>query len=355
MSHSVRIDYEGISIACRGICELAASQLCKIDTMLNKIEETSSLLLNEETQGLRQELKAIKDSLRSKINNLIQNSKFVGAIEAANELKSEVNRLTGKQIFAYESLLNGLLANEVRKTAGEMQERARGIVRYNEDFSQNLSNIKDEVLKSYIYLAWIDKKNTGKKFSELKNIAESKMKESIVSHIKNKKTAILQAIENDMKEAKVDDEKIKKVMHLGGDGNDNEQIQKIREKANEEIITESIRKETLKVIRSAIENRGFKIVATKLQKDVNEVVMIAQKVSGEIAKFRVMLDGKFIYEFKDGYKGQACRKDTEPFMKDLQDIYGIKIKKQEEIWSNPDKENWTYTNDTNGNVILNRS
>jgi hypothetical protein len=74
----------------------------------------------------------------------------------------------------------------------------------------------------------------------------------------------------------------------------------------------------------------------KLQREKNEVVMIAQKASGERAEFRVMLDGKFIYRF-DGYEGQACQNDIQPFMQDLEDVYGIKVTGREEIWSNPDK------------------
>jgi len=64
--------------------------------------------------------------------------------------------------------------------------------------------------------------------------------------------------------------------------------------------------------------------------------MIAQKASGEWAEFKIMLDGKFIYRF-DGYEGQACQNDIQPFMRDLEEIYGVKIKEQQEIWSNPDK------------------
>ena len=38
MSHAVRIDYQGISIQCQSICEMASSQLCKLDRMLDEIE-----------------------------------------------------------------------------------------------------------------------------------------------------------------------------------------------------------------------------------------------------------------------------------------------------------------------------
>ena len=64
---------------------------------------------------------------------------------------------------------------------------------------------------------------------------------------------------------------------------------------------------------------------------------LAMKASGERADFKIYMDGKFIYDFHHGYKGQACQKDIEPFMKDLEDVYGIHVTKSQEIWSNPDK------------------
>ena len=42
------------------------------------------------------------------------------------------------------------------------------------------------------------------------------------------------------------------------------------------------------------------------------------------------------YKF-DGYEGQACQEDLQPFMNDLADIYDVKVLKKTEIWSNPDK------------------
>ena len=47
--------------------------------------------------------------------------------------------------------------------------------------------------------------------------------------------------------------------------------------------------------------------------------MVAMKASGERADFKIYMDGKFIYDFHHGYKGQACQKDIEPFMKDLEE------------------------------------
>lgn len=78
MSHSVRIDYESISIECRSICEVAASQLCKIDSLLEKIDGSSSRLLNNETAEMRSQLLSRKAALRKKIDKLVEQSRIQG-------------------------------------------------------------------------------------------------------------------------------------------------------------------------------------------------------------------------------------------------------------------------------------
>ena len=74
----------------------------------------------------------------------------------------------------------------------------------------------------------------------------------------------------------------------------------------------------------------------KIKRDTNEVIMVGLKASGEKAEFRVFLDGKFIYDFR-GYEGQVCQKDIQPFLNDLEEVYGLHVTKTHEIWSNPDK------------------
>jgi hypothetical protein len=78
------------------------------------------------------------------------------------------------------------------------------------------------------------------------------------------------------------------------------------------------------------------LLKVTINRESNEVVMVPLKASGEKAEFRVFLDGRFIYDFR-GYEGQACQKDIEPFMKDLEEVYGVHVTKSQEIWSNPDK------------------
>ena len=109
--------------------------------------------------------------------------------------------------------------------------------------------------------------------------------------------------------------------------------------ANNAMIDETIRKETLKVIIKAIRDRGF-IVNTKenlkIDRERNIVKLVAIKASGQIAEFEIQLNGKFMYHF-DKYEGHACKKDIEPFIEDLRKIYDINILHQEMTWENPDK------------------
>ena len=146
----------------------------------------------------------------------------------------------------------------------------------------------------------------------------------------NEKEAELIRVE--LAAAKVPIETIEKIVEEG------KPIANIREAATTEIVGEKVRQKSLKIIMQAIKARGFVVDKNniKIKRDTNEVIMVAQKASGEKAEFRVFLDGKFIYDFR-GYEGQACQKDIRPFMKDLEEVYGVHVTKQTEIWSNPDK------------------
>jgi hypothetical protein len=355
MSHQVIINYEAISIECRSICEIASKQLCQIDALLRRIDETSKSFQGNETEGMKRQLQKRAAVIKSRIDEIVNQSKVVGQrgrvsidsdflrgdergiIASAKALSDEVNGLTTDDIANYEALLDSLLERKVTEHNRNMQIRASGTVAYNEEFSAALAKVEDEALKGFIYLEWLDNRNAGKEFIELKAIAQSKMKDGVENYFKIERKRIIGEIETEMREAKLDDTTIAAV--LATEMTDNRtQIANIRKKATEELIGEAVRKKTLKVVMECIENKGFIVDRKniKLQKDKNEVVMIAQKVSGERAEFRVMLDGKFIYRF-DGYEGQACQNDIQPFMQDLADIYGIKVVDTQEIWSNPDK------------------
>lgn len=355
MSRQVVINYEAIAIECRSICEVAEKQLCQIDELLKKIDATSKSLQGYETAGMKNQLRERAAVIRLRIDEIIKQSEKVGEqgtvqtdsdyirinpreiVEAAQILSNEVNKLTTDDIARYEVLLNTLLESKISENNQNLRLRASGTVAYSAEFSAALDSTKDEVLKGFVYLEWLDNRNTAKTFDEIKSIAESKLKNGAENYFKTERKQLVAQIESEMRVAKLDEKTIASVMATEY-ADAREQIAEMRARATAELVGESVRKKTLKVVIECIEKKGFIVDRKniKLQRDKNEVVMIAQKVSGERAEFRVMLDGKFIYKF-DGYEGQACQNDIKPFMKDLEDIYGIKIINQEDLWANPDK------------------
>jgi len=353
MSHTVVINYEAIAIECRSMCEVASKQLCQIDTLLHKIDETSQTLQNEETEGIKHQLKEHSERLRKRISDIIEQSNAVAnkgkvtmeffsgnegeIVTAAQALSEEVDRLSTVEIARYETLLDSLLSRKIAEHNRDLRLRAGGTVAYNAEFSAALAKVDDEVLKSFIYLEWLDNKNVSKSFEELKQQAEEKIKEGTDFYFKRERKTIFKRIESEMRDAKLDEDTISAVL-VSSAADAETQITEIQKKATKEIVSETVRKKTLKVIIECIESKGFIVDRKniKLQRDKNQVYMVAKKVSGETAEFRVMLDGKFIYHF-DGYEGQACQDDIQPFMKDLDEIYGIKVVEQKEIWKNPDK------------------
>jgi hypothetical protein len=132
--------------------------------------------------------------------------------------------------------------------------------------------------------------------------------------------------------AKVPTETVEKIVGTG------KPLTEIREAATTEIVGEKVRQKSMKLIMKAIAERGFIVDKKniKINRETNEVTMVALKASGERATFKIFLDGKFIYDFR-GYEGQACQKDIEPFMTALEEVYGIHVTERQEIWSNPDK------------------
>ncbi len=133
MSHAVRIDYQGISIQCQSVCEMANSQLCKLDQMLDVIESGSTRLLNSQTDALRKEITKNKKDLQNKIDSvlskarkkaslgsIIVDSDYMGShanayevIEESKELEIMVARLTDTKMVEMEALLNKLMNSKL--------------------------------------------------------------------------------------------------------------------------------------------------------------------------------------------------------------------------------------------------
>ena len=328
MSHQVQINYEAIAIQCNSICEVAEKQLKELDRLLAEIESESTQLLNEQTRALKRQILSERESLLEEMKQLRERAdrRTLSSTREATNLQKRVNELASQKIIAFEETLRTLLGDKLQDNQRKLLERSNGVITIDEQTQKLLDGIQDVALRQFVYIAYL-KDNTLSGDALLK-AGQALMGQTYESRIQEEQAKI----RAEMEAARVDKATIDKVVTEG------KTIAEIRENATTEIVGEKVRQKSLKIIMDAVQKRGFIVDKKniKINREKNEVILVALKASGEKAEFKVYLDGRFIYDFR-GYEGQACQKDIEPFMKDLEEVYGIHVTKTQEIWRNPDK------------------
>lgn len=244
----------------------------------------------------------------------------------AADLQNRVNDMATKRIVETRALLESLLAENIEENERMLKNKANGIITISTDVQKLLDSISDEITRQFTYLAYLH--NDTLSGDALLKAGIALKNESYESRMNKER----ERIRRELEAARIEKTTIEKVI------SDKKTLTEIRAAATEEIVGERVRQKSLKIIMSAIKQRGFIVDKKniKINRESNEVIMVALKASGEKAEFRVFLDGKFIYDFR-GYEGQSCQKDIQPFLDDLEEVYGIHVTKTQEIWSNPDK------------------
>ena len=328
MSHQVQINYEAIAIQCNSICEVAEKQLKELDRLLAEIESESKQLLNEQTRALKRQILSERESLLEEMKQLRERAdrRTLSSTREATNLQKRVNELASQKIIAFDETLRTLLGDKLQDNQRKLLERSNGVITIDAQTQKLLDGIQDVALRQFVYIAYL-KDNTLSGDALLK-AGQALMGQTYESRIQEEQAKI----RAEMEAARVDKATIDKVVTEG------KTIAEIRENATTEIVGEKVRQKSLKIIMDAVQKRGFIVDKKniKINREKNEVILVALKASGEKAEFKVYLDGRFIYDFR-GYEGQACQKDIEPFMKDLEEVYGIHVTKTQEIWRNPDK------------------
>ena len=345
MSQTVTINYEQIAVQCHSICEVAQSQIEEMDRTLAEIEGSSTRLLNDQTEELKRQIEEEKNALLKqveivlstadadaqkgsvRVNNHSKEYREKDAVlVAARAFETEINAISSKRLPQMRALLDSLLSESIATSQSRMIDRANGVVRLDEATKSFLDTIEDEVLRQFVYIAFV--RDSSLSGASLLEAGKALMNESVEARYE-KEAELIRA---ELAAAKVPAETVKKIVDTG------KPFAEIREAATTEIVGEKVRQKSMKLIMKAITERGFIVDKKniKINRETNEVTMVALKASGERATFRIFLDGKFIYDFR-GYEGQACQKDIEPFMTALEEVYGIHVTERQEIWSNPDK------------------
>ncbi len=354
MSQQVQIDYQQIATQCQSVCEVAEARLQELDDLLGKLQETSSSILDERAFELKAAIEKEKKKLIEQISDVRQKAQKDAelgtvhtnnhdaryahredTIRAAEALQRTADVLASKKLIEFQSLLTALLGERIDESYRKMRERNNGVISIDEATQKILDSIADSTLRQFTYLAYLeDNFLVGERLIS----AGKALMEKVVNSTYESRYAEEEAkIRAELEAAKVDRGTVEKVIGEAN-GSAREKLTAIREAATQEIVGEKVRQKSLKIIMDAIKQRGFIVDKKniKIKRDTNEVILVALKASGEKAEFRIFLDGRFIYDFH-GYEGQACQKDIEPFMHDLEDVYGIHVTKRTEIWSNPDK------------------
>lgn len=349
MSHQVVINYEGISIKLQAQCDSFISSLCRIDKELDFVHKTASqfeskLIKDYEKQltnskaTLKREIEAFKAELeRVKALRKSSNVSLQYEINAkASRLGKLANELAGSKLDVIRSMISNEFSTAIKDMDRRLSSGVDHIEALDSDLLSKIDSIDDMALKNRAYRLAISKDNKRLSFSDLLKKAKESLSNDENAALNKNKERILFDARNTLKENGVSESVIKDL----SEGNLTvDKLNKIHETVQKEVVDEKVRKQTLKIIIKALKSRGF-IINTKenlkIDRATNKVKLLALKPDGRQAEFEVSLNGKFMYHF-DGYEGQACQKDIKPFMDDLENVYGIKVLKQEVIWSNPDK------------------
>ncbi|MCD8208008.1 MAG: hypothetical protein LUD72_08740 [Bacteroidales bacterium] len=348
MSHSVQINYEQLGIQCQSICETAENALKQIEGEIEAIERESSTLLNEQSESLKNAILRERDDIVASIEKVRTTAEREGKgikygssyrepafMVDARQLRDASNNFVTSRLIEYQSLITQLLGEAIKTDERKETERRTGIVSIDDATQKVLDSISDDVLRQFTHIAYI--KDNTLVGDALRKAGQQLMDESVNMTYEQRKEAEKEKIRRELEMMRIDRKQVDAIMEMEG-ATARDQLQNIRAAATEEIVGEKVRQKSIKIIMNAIQDRGF-IVDKKnmrINRDTNEVTLVALKASGEKAEFRVFLDGKFIYDFR-GYEGQACQKDIEPFMNDLEEVYGMHVTDTKEIWKNPDK------------------
>jgi hypothetical protein len=353
MSQTVVIDYRGVAIRVTSACNQAEKQLVRVNELLEGIEKRASTLMTDNIKAIRGQVLAEKakimeeiDALKEEANSQLGKGRYSvnshGAdrhrfnqlsdkmSNRAQALTAKANTLTTTRVALIEQLVQDEFISETNRLHKQMITGEKQNIELSKKALDAIDAIEDFVLKERVYQNAREPSNQDKSIAKVIELTKAELKDKAQQAIEGKRRRILEGIQKEL-----DDAQVEKTIDLDAK---TDEIDKIREEASEAIISESVRKQTLKIIIKSITQRGFIVDKKNIKhkKDRDEVIVVAQKASGQVAEFRIHLNGRFVYTF-DGYEGQACQKDIKPFMKDLEDIYGIEVVSKKEMWSNPDK------------------
>ena len=324
MSHMEQATLE-YARACNQMLDEADRRLADIIADTEAVQRNSSRILDA---ALRERISDLMKSCASTSASIAERRGSIGTtayreeIDRTRQFLTQVNRV----------VLQSEALNSAVRAAFDAKMSERGL---REGFEEYLSGIGDPQLRSVVELISRNKAHDSLSNEELKELAESIIDPSKKVRRKLIKDTV-SSIESEMKSEKISPEVIRDAM---GDGEAVSPLE-LKDRATSEILDERLRRSAVQAIVKSITARGFIVERSDIRHLKNEegdtVKITARKPAGQVAEFRIDLDGKFVYHFQ-GYEGKACEKDISPLERDLEEVYGIKLTARKTLWENPDR------------------
>ena len=225
MSHAVQINYEQIAVQCHSICEVAENQVAELDKMLADLEGSSSRLLNDQTEALRKQIEREKNQLLKEIQAVLARAdedakkgivtgdsdrlnvgQTRAVITTAEQLRTRVNELAAGRLAEMRALLDSLLSESIALNQARMIDRANGIVRLDEVTKKFLDTIEDEILRQFVYIAFV--RDSSLSGNALLEAGKALMSESVEARYE-KEAELIRA---ELAAAKVPTETVEKIV-----------------------------------------------------------------------------------------------------------------------------------------------
>src|SRR5690554_3481006 len=186
MSRAAEIDYEAISLQCDAICNIAKTEVSKIDKLISSINEKSSELLTDSIISYQKELLKEKQSLLSDIDLLLKESEILKSrgrvssyddaseysqrnrvVELARNLEAKANNLSTNKIQVIEHLVNEELFEIGSNIKEKLIKESMDIREINNEILAQINSIEDVTLRESTLIVARLKENEDLKFSEL--------------------------------------------------------------------------------------------------------------------------------------------------------------------------------------------
>jgi K+/H+ antiporter YhaU regulatory subunit KhtT len=351
MSRAVVIDYQALGMEVRATCEHVGKQLDKALGEIKATLENASLLVDESVRSHEKHVARKADTIRAEVSALMtavedfqrrerkqvnnHSTEYTMYLAAEQNIISKTQSIlqkTGKimtdDLYGLQTMIDEAFVERSRTLRDRAKSPGNAI---DYAFANKLAQVDDVLLRDAIYRFALKTEYKDLSFEQFVSMAEASLKKEIAGHLEEKRQEITDDVRREMEENQVSSEVIASATSA-------RTIEEMQTLASKAIIGEKVRKETLKAVIAAIRARGFivKNDSIRLDRENDQVILVAQKASGQRAQFKIHLDGRFIYAF-DGYEGQACQEDIQPFMEDLEAVYGMKMTERDIMWENPDK------------------